>query len=335
MSTIADVAARAGVSKATASRALTGRGYVSEETRRRVEEAADELAYVAHSSATSLATGRTGTIAVIVPSIDRWFFAELVAGAQEALLDAGQDLALYSIREGSRTRERVFDQVLPRRRFDGLIAVGIQPSAHEQERLIRLDRPLVCVGPYSEGASGVSIDDAGAARIATEHLLELGHRDIAFIGGSAHDDLSVGDARRIAGHLEAMEAAGCRARMVAADPTMPGGYAAAADLLGDRRSRPTAVVGLCDEAAIGAIIAARRLGIAVPSQLSVIGIDDHRDAEMFALTTIRQRPREQGREAVRLLMQRLQHPDAGIEQVAAASALIMRSSTAAPELRSG
>src|SRR5690606_31841664 len=122
------------------------------------------------------------------------------------------------------------------------------------------------------------------------------------------------DARRIAGHLEAMEAAGCRARMIAADPTMPGGYAAAADLLADRRSRPTAVVGLCDEAAIGAIIAARRLGIAVPSQLSVIGIDDHRDAEMFTLTTIRQRPREQGREAVRLLMQRLQHPDAGIEQ---------------------
>src|SRR5690606_6299390 len=144
-----DVAARAGVSKATASRALTGRGYVSEETRRRVADAADELAYVAHSSATSLATGRTGTIAVIVPSIDRWFFAELLAGAQEALLDAGQDLALYSIREGSRTRERVFDQMLPRRRFDGLIAVGIQPSAHEQERLIRLDRPLVCVGPYS------------------------------------------------------------------------------------------------------------------------------------------------------------------------------------------
>src|SRR5690606_26340705 len=104
MSTIADVAARAGVSKATASRALTGRGYVSEETRRRVADAADELAYVAHSSATSLATGRTGTIAVIVPSIDRWFFAELLAGAQEALLDAGQDLALYSIREGSRTR---------------------------------------------------------------------------------------------------------------------------------------------------------------------------------------------------------------------------------------
>ncbi|HWV48046.1 MAG TPA: substrate-binding domain-containing protein, partial [Microbacterium sp.] len=103
-----------------------------------------------------------------------------------------------------------------------------------------------------------------------------------------------------------------------------------ADLLSDRRSRPTAVVGVCDEAAIGTIIAARRLGISVPSQLSVIGIDDHRDAEMFALTTIRQRPREQGRQAVRLLLARLEDPDAEIQHVAAASALVMRNSTAAP-----
>ncbi|GAB3601455.1 LacI family DNA-binding transcriptional regulator [Microbacterium tumbae] len=331
MSTIADVAARAGVSKATASRALSGRGYVSAETRRRVAAAAGELAYVAHSSATSLATGRTGTIAVIVPSIDRWFFAELVTGVQEALLDADQDLALYGIQEGSRIRERVFEDILPRRRFDGLIAVGIQPSAHELERLLRLDRPLVSVGPYDEGASAVSIDDGGAARIATEHLLDLGHTDIAFIGGgAAHEGASIGDERRVAGYREAMEAAGVPARVCSADSTMPGGYAAAVDLLSDRRARPTAVVGVCDEAAIGAVIAARRLGIAVPAQLSVIGIDDHRDAEMFSLTTIRQRPREQGREAVRLLLAQLGDADAGVEHVAAASALVMRSSTAAP-----
>ncbi len=330
MSTIADVAARAGVSKATASRALSGRGYVSPETRQRVADAADELAYVAHSSATSLATGRTGTIAVIVPSIERWFFAELVSGIQEALLDADQDLALYGIREGSRTRERVFEEVLPRRRFDGLIAAGIQPSAHELERLIRLERPLVSIGPYAEGASAVSIDDTAAARIATEHLLDLGHTAIAFIGGAGHAGSSIGDARRLLGYREAMDAAGADARICGADSTMPGGYAAGVDLLSDRRARPTAIVGVCDEAAIGAIIAARRLGIAVPAQLSVVGIDDHRDAEMFSLTTIRQLPREQGREAVRLLLAQLEDPDAGIEHFAAASALVMRSSTSVP-----
>ncbi|MFJ4222716.1 LacI family DNA-binding transcriptional regulator [Microbacterium sp. NPDC089695] len=333
MSTIADVAARAGVSKATASRALSGRGYVSDDTRRRVTDAADELAYVAHSSATSLATGRTQTVGVIMPPVDRWFFCELLAGIQEALFALDYELALYGIREGTETRERLFENVLPGRRFDGIIAVGIQPSAQELEHLHRSERPLVSVGPYSEGSSAVSIDDVAAARIATEHLIELGHRDIAFVGG-AHEPaaLSFGDARRIDGYREALAAAGLadRARIAEAPPTMPGGYAAAVELLGDRRGRPSAIIGVCDEAAIGAMIAARRLGIAVPTELSIVGVDDHQHAEMFALTTIRQSPREQGHEAVRLLQQRMHRPDAPLERTVTASSLVVRSSTAAP-----
>ncbi|MDQ0728562.1 LacI family DNA-binding transcriptional regulator [Microbacterium sp. W4I20] len=333
MSTIADVAARAGVSKATASRALSGNGYVSAETRLRVEDAARGLSYVAHSSATSLATGRTQTVGVVMPPVDRWFFAELLAGIQESLFALDYDLSLYGVPEGSRARERLFDQVLPRRRFDGIIAVGIQPSARELERLQRADRPLVSVGPYSAGSSAVSIDDTAAARIATEHLLDLGHTDITFIGGSADAaELSIGDARRLDGYRDALDAAGltAQARVTHASPTMPGGYAAAAGLLGDRRHRPTAIVGVCDEAAIGAVIAARRLGIAVPAELSVVGIDDHEHAEMFSLTTIKQSPREQGHEAVRLLTLRMSDPDAPAEHIAAASALVVRSSTAAP-----
>ncbi|WP_067194325.1 LacI family DNA-binding transcriptional regulator [Microbacterium sp. XT11] len=333
MSTIADVAARAGVSKATASRALSGRGYVSDETRRKVADAAAELAYVAHPSATSLATGRTRTVGVIMPPVDRWFFSELLAGIQEALFALDYELALYGIREGTATRERLFEAVLPQRRFDGIIAVGIQPSARELERLHRSERPLVSIGPYSEGSSAVSIDDAAAARIATEHLIELGHTDIAFIGGSGDTgELRFGDARRVDGYLEALRAAHPPGtpRIADASPTMPGGYDAAVELLGDRRNRPTAIVGVCDEAAIGATIAARRLGIAVPTELSIVGIDDHQHASMFSLTTIRQSPHEQGHEAVRLLRQRIEHPDAPIERVVAASALVVRNSTAPP-----
>ncbi|MFT4260335.1 LacI family DNA-binding transcriptional regulator [Microbacterium sp.] len=333
MSTIADVAARAGVSKATASRALSGNGYVSDGTRQRVADAAAALHYVAHSSAISLATGRTQTVGLIMPPVDRWFFSELLAGVQDALFARDYELALYGIREGTDTRERLFDTVLPRRRFDGIIAVGIQPSAHELERLQRSQRPLVSIGPYSEGSSAVSIDDVAAARIATEHLIELGHADIAFVGGSTDaDTLSFGDARRVEGYLEALRAAGltARARLVEAPTTMPGGYGAAVELLGDRRHRPTAIVGVCDEAAIGAMIAARRLGIAVPTELSVVGIDDHQHAAMFSLTTIRQSPREQGQEAVRLLHARIAQPDAPLERVVPASALVVRSSTTAP-----
>lgn len=333
MSRISDVAARAGVSKATASRALSGNGYVSEETREKVERAARELAYVAHSSATSLATGRTRTVGVIMPPVDRWFFAELLSGIQDSLFALDYDLSLYGVPEGSQTRENLFASVIARRRFDGIIAVGIQPQAHELERLQHTGSPLVGVGPYDEGSSSISIDDTAAARIATEHLIELGHSSIAFIGGSADSaELSLGDSRRIDGYLAALGTAGLadQARITGAAPSMPDGYAAAVSLLGDRRTRPTAIVAVCDEAAIGAIIAARRLGIAVPTELSVVGIDDHQHAELFALTTIHQSPRDQGHEAVRLLSRRMADPDAPIEHVSAASALVVRGSTAIP-----
>ncbi|MDR2998442.1 MAG: LacI family transcriptional regulator [Microbacterium sp.] len=330
MSTIADVAARAGVSKATASRALSGNGYVSEESRDRVRAAAEDLSYVAHSSAMSLATGRSLSVGVIMPSLDRWFFAELLAGIQDALFAEGYDLVLYGIREGSAERARLFEHILPRRRFDGIVAVGIQPSAHELERLLQVSSPVVSIGPYSEGTSAVSIDDAVAARIATEHLIDLGHRDIVLLGGRADAAThAVGDKRRFDGYRAAMLAAGLEehVRQASGPPTMPGGYEAAVRILGDRRKRPTAFVGICDEAAIGGIIAARRLGIAVPAELSVIGIDDHEHAEMFSLTTVRQHPREQGAAAVQLLRERMEHPDAAAQQTTLPIELVARSST--------
>lgn len=333
MSTIADVAARAGVSKATASRALTGRGYVSAQTRQRVTDAARALSYVAHPTAMSLATGRTHLVGVIVPTLDRWFFAQLVEGIQEALIDTGYDLALYPLPRNAPARERLFDVALPRRRFDGLIAAGLQPEAWEMERLSALARPLVTIGTHHGGIAAVAIDDAAAARIATEHLLDLGHSRIVFLGGATTAaERSFSDGSRLDGYRAAMTAAGLPdlIRTAPAAPTMPGGFAAAVDLLGDRRGRPTAVVGVCDEAAIGAIIAARRLGIAVPTELSVVGIDDHRHADMFALTTIRQDPRAQGADAVRLLHAQFEHPEAAPENVDAASALVVRNSTAAP-----
>ncbi|MGO1852702.1 MAG: LacI family DNA-binding transcriptional regulator [Microbacteriaceae bacterium] len=333
MSTIADVAARAGVSKATASRALSGRGYVSADTRSRVEQAAQALSYVAHSSATSLATGRTRTVAVIVPSIGRWFFSELLAGVQEALLEHGYDLTLFAVPEQSDERRQVFDEVLPGHRYDGMIAVGVQSDSPEMAQLIGVDRPVVSVGPLGEHVDSISIDDAAAAAVATEHLIDLGHAEIAFIGGAdGTDAASFGDACRLEGYRSAMDAAGLgpRARVSPAVGSIPGGYQAAIDLLGNRRTRPTAVVAVCDEVAIGTIIAAQRLGIAVPIELSVVGVDDHQNAELFALTTIRQQPREQGNEAVRMLMQRLDDPDAARERVIAASALVVRNSSAAP-----
>ncbi len=324
---LADVAHRAGVSKSTASRALSGGAEVSPATRERVRAAAAALGYVPSTSAVSLATGRTRAVGVVVPSITRWFFSEVLEGIQSVLIEAGLDLTLYDARPGTAERRRVFDDLMARQRFDGLIAVGLEPDDRELEQLVAMGRPVVTVVGGGRQTSSVAIDDLRTARRAAEHLLGLGHTDIAFLGGCAEGGPSV-DATRLRGYREAMHEAGVPPRHIVAPPSLTGGYAVAVDLLGDSRERPTAIVGVCDEVAIGAIIAARRLGIPVPGALSVVGIDDHEYAEMFSLTTLAQNPREQGAAAARLLCAQLADPDREPVSESPQARLVVRSSTA-------
>lgn len=335
MSGIAEVARLAGVSKSTASRALGGTGYVSDDTRRRVMDAAASLGYVPSTSAVSLATGRTQNIGVVMPYVNRWFFAEVLEGIQQSLLQRGLDLTLYDAKPGTDGRNRIFEDFLARKRFDGLIAVGLEPDHDEIDRLLSIGRPVVSVVGSGEETTVVEIDDDYVARRATEHLVALGHRDIAFLGGGVTTHWAQVDRRRLSGYFGAMEDAGLsnHAVHIVSEVTMPGGYAAAVDALGDVRNRPTAIVATCDEVAIGTIIAARRLGVQVPSDLSVIGIDDHEFADMFSLTTLRQSPREQGRVAVQLLLEHLDDPSRPMRVVRMPSQLVVRNSTAALDPR--
>ena len=329
MSGISDVARLAGVSKSTASRALSGSGYVSERTRVKVQAVAASLGYVPSSNAASLVTGRTRNVGVVIPYLHRWFFAEVLEGIQSALLERGLDLTLYDANPGTDSRRRIFEDFLARKRFDGLIAVGLEPEDHELERLLMIGRPVVSVvGSYAD-ATVIGIDDDDAARRATSHLTGLGHRRIAFVGGGSSARWASVDRRRLGGYLAAMSEAGLveHTQHVISDVSLPGGYAASVDLLGAARTRPTGIVAVCDEVAIGTIIAARRLGIRVPSDLSVVGIDDHEYAEMFALTTLQQLPREQGRVAVELLEAEL---GGGVDEprhVELSARLIVRAST--------
>jgi DNA-binding LacI/PurR family transcriptional regulator len=327
MAGIADVAKTAGVSKSTASRALTGAGYVSDDTRERVRAAADSLGYSASTHAVSLATGRTRSIGVIMPYVNRWFFAEVLEGIQSALLARGLDLVLYDAKPGTEGRRRIFDDFLGRKRFDGLIAVGLEPDSGELASIVRTGKPIVGVVSGDATTSVIAIDDDYATRRATEHLLALGHTRIAFLGGGDQSWAHV-DRKRFDGFCAAMRDAGqADAHHVPSPVSLPGGFAAAVDLLGDERSRPTAIVGVCDEVAIGAIIAARRLGVQVPSDVSVVGIDDHEYAEMFSLTTLRQVPREQGVAAVGRLLELIDDPDRAATAVHMQATLVVRSST--------
>lgn len=331
---ISDVAALAGVSKATASRALTGRGYVSAETKERVVRAAAEIGYVPSPIAASLVTGRTKNIGVITPFVGRWFFGEILEGVESALLDRGYDLTLYNLHPDSPDRNRVFDYFLARKRFDGMLAIGVDTTPDEVERLLRVDRPVVGIGSV-QGIPCISIDDLTVASDATEHLLTLGHTRIAHVGGigAVEHPLTV-HGLRYAGFRAAMSRAGHAqdGTFLTAELSVPGGYEAAAQLLRDARTRPTAVFAATDEVAIGIIIAARRLGIAVPAELSVIGIDGHEYADMFALTTFEQHPQAQGVRAVELLVD---HLDDEVRTPPPAEVwptrLIVRSSTTRPD----
>ena len=308
---IVEVAALAGVSTATVSRALSGNGHVSAATREIVARAATSLGYVVSSSASGLATGRTRNIGVVVPHLDRWFFSTVLEGAESALLSHGYDLTLYNLGGGADERRSVFEHFLLRKRVDAVIAISLELTAGELTRLLDLKKPIVGVGGPLPGVPTLSIGDIEVAQLATEHLLSLGHRKIAHIGGDpeTETDFHVHTNRR-AGYEGAIEAVGLGADpdlIGSGDFTIPGGYRAAKQLLGNPRKRPTAIFAASDEMAIGAILAARDLGLHVPEDVSIIGIDDYSLSAFFGLTTVAQFPKAQGRIAVEMLMQQL-HP---------------------------
>jgi len=333
---IIEVAHLAGVSTATVSRALSGNGHVSAATRERVQAAALELGYVVSSNASSLATGRTKNVGVVIPFLNRWFFSSVIEGAEQALLSHGYDLTLYNLSGGGDERRLVFEHFLLRKRVDAVIAISLELTTDEVGRLLAMNKPIVGVGGPMPGVRTLSIADVELGRLATDHLISLGHRSIGHIGETeeSETDFHVPTNRR-AGYEAALQAAG-----IAVDPelfrtgdfTIQGGYAAAKQLLGNPRKRPSAVFAASDEMAIGAILAARDLGLTVPQDVSVIGIDDHELAEFFGLSTIAQFPAAQGRLAVEILMDQL-HPDRrdqGTLNTPLAYELVVRSSTARP-----
>jgi DNA-binding LacI/PurR family transcriptional regulator len=325
----------AGVSKSTASRALSGGGYVSGETRDKVVQAAAEIGYVVSTNAASLVTGRTRNVGVVIPFINRWFFAEVLEGIESTLISTGYDLTLYRLSADAAQRRRVFDYFLVRKRVDAVIAVGIELTSTEIELLRSLGKPIVVLGGHIDGISTLSVDDVEVARLATAHLISLGHRHIMHLGGDQNEQMDFRvHAQRLSGFKRAMNEAGIAVQddFRAVPFSIPGGYAMALQVLADPRTRPTAIMAGCDEIAIGVILAARQLGIQVPSQLSVIGIDDHDLAELFGLTTLAQAPGRQGTLAVDLLMRELAEPSSpdAVERVTLPVSLQVRSSTTSP-----
>ncbi|MEV1331964.1 LacI family DNA-binding transcriptional regulator [Micromonospora costi] len=307
MTTIDDVARLAGVSTATVSRALRGLPTVSPQTRRRVLAAAEQLEYAVSPSASRLAGGRTGTVAVVVPRITRWFFATVVEAVEEFLHQCGYDLLLYNLGGREQIRQRVLRAANLHKRVDAIMLVATPLRGADLSALTALEVPGVIIssGTPVPGWPCVRIDDVAAARLATRHLLDLGHRRIAHISGDPDDELAFTthvDRRR--GYQAALRSAGLRpdpSLDVESQFTIDGGTRATAELLA-RGEPPTAIVAACDEMAMGAMTALRDAGLRVPEDVSVIGIDDHDLAGVLGLSTVAQPAAEQGLLAARILL---------------------------------
>jgi LacI family transcriptional regulator, repressor for deo operon, udp, cdd, tsx, nupC, and nupG len=293
--------------------------------------AARDLDYRASASASSLASGRTSTVAVVSPYISRWFFAQVISGAETVLRDAGLDLLLYVVGTPER-RARFFSELPLRGRVDAAIVLNLALDDAEVASLAALRMPVATVGLTVPGFSSVRIDDVAGAMSAVNHLLALGHRRIAMIAGAPGPSNFTGPGDRRIGFATALSAAGVGVDDdcdVDGDYTVEGGERAMAALLA-LPNLPTAVFAQSDEMAMGALRAIRKVGLRCPEDISVVGFDDHEMAALFDLSTVAQSVREQGARAARQLLATLN--DSGPPtSVQVPTHLVIRGTTCPPK----
>ncbi|WP_105565732.1 LacI family DNA-binding transcriptional regulator [Microbacterium halophytorum] len=345
MATLSDVAARAGVSVSAVSRVLSNApdARVGDETRERILRAAEELSYRPNHAARALKLSRTNVVALIVPDLTNALFTELMRGVDDEAARHGYTVMLARAERIEEDPEAL-RRMIGEGRVDGvLLHPGDAPDEDALRPVLEGGLPVLVINaPGPEGTASVALDDAEGAAVATRHLLGLGHRRIGFLGGS---EASPTAPRREAGYAAALAEAG-----VALDESIvtrigyvprAGGEALAAVM--DAAEPPTAVVVANVNAAIGALLEARRRGIAVPEELSIVTIHDAWTAESTwpPLTAVRMPQYEMGQAAMRRLVARLgdgrsggpRAEPAGPEQTLIdepAPLLIIRESTAPP-----
>ncbi|MET0133165.1 MAG: LacI family DNA-binding transcriptional regulator [Kibdelosporangium sp.] len=299
--TIRDVAARAGVSVATVSKVINQRYGVAADTNARVLAVIEELGYEASLVAQSLRNHRTNVIGILVADLEP-FSTELLKGAADAIRGTGFELVVYSA--GGRTSDHVGWERRYLSRLSGTLidgAVLVTPTVTD----VQYDAPIVAVDPHTGPSNLVTIDSDNlrGGRLATEHLLELGHRRIGMLTG--RPDLQSSQLRE-RGYRDAMAAAGVPVdeSLVAVGAYVPEIAVEAAHQLLTAPERPTAVFAANDLSAIATIEAATRLGLRVPEDLSVTGFDNVPESALCIppLTTVDQPIRQMGQRAIELLV---------------------------------
>ncbi|MYM62794.1 LacI family DNA-binding transcriptional regulator [Pseudomaricurvus sp. HS19] len=332
MVTIKDVARLAGVSIATVSRTLSKPDSVAEATREKVMTAVAKSGYVTNALASNFRRRQTNNVVVLVPDISNPFYAAVIQGIESRAMEAGYRILLGDTLH-SREREKAYAQLVRQRQADGLICLGREiPVDRELNRKSADDSlPVVMACEYSGPLKvpSVVINNVQAAQDMVQHLLSLGHKRIGFINGPEDSPLCVG---RLQGYCDALRVAGIEVKpalIEAGDFSLASGYEAARRLF-KQRSKPTALFCACDEMAIGAMHAARDLGMDIPGDLAIAGFDDI-DAAAYSyppLTTVRQPRSEIGQTAMALMLEALGEKPPMPRLVILPHELVVRASTA-------
>jgi DNA-binding LacI/PurR family transcriptional regulator len=303
---IADVAALAGVGVATVSRVMNGSAHVRPATRDRVLEAIRTLNYRPSSVARSLSLQRTMVVAALLPWFTNPSAVQRVRGIVEGLSSSQYDLMVFDIESEDRQR-RAFELFDRGDRADGLLVVSTLPPEQEVERIRAARIPCILVDAVHPALPSIAVDDVGGGELATRHLIELGHRRIALIGDTPPEFRFDWSRDRTRGFERALSQAGIVVRpeyVREGTRLLHVARAIAAELL-SLPERPTAIFAASDTQALGALEAARGLGIRVPEELSVVGFDDIEVASYVGLTTVRQPLAESGRRGAELLLRAL------------------------------
>jgi len=303
--TINDIARRAGLSKASVSRALNGKQDVDPETRKRVLALAAEMAYVPSASARALSNGRSACLGLLVPSLTWPWILEVLRGMAEEIEQSGYSLMLYTTASGAVAERDFMSQVVPGGAVDGL-ALVIPPGMLDSiGRLAKRGVPVVVIddrGHHPEFPS-VATTNVEGGRTAARHLVELGRRCVAMVNGP----LDYGCNReRLEGYRSALQQAGLPydPRLVASGDFTEGGGAATMAALLESAPRLDAIFAANDLMAFGAMRALRSARRRVPEDVAVVGFDDLPAAALThpPLTTVRQPLYEMGRTAAAMVM---------------------------------
>jgi DNA-binding LacI/PurR family transcriptional regulator len=305
--TIGDVAADAGVGVGTVSRVVNGSDQVSAATLRAVQDSIDRLGYRPSHAATALVRGTPRTVAVVVAHMTRPSTVVRVASALSVLAEEGYDTIVCNV-ETPAERDRHLETLLPAHRADGVLAISLPLSREQLAQFGRAGVTLVSVDAVTPGVPQTIIDNRAGGRLATGHLIGLGHRRIGFVGDMTFAKPPAGlgfisSADRLRGYRQALAEAGLDVEpgLIRRGPHDAAVAAEHAAQLLKADHPPTAIFAASDTQAIGVLAAAERLGVAVPAQLSVIGFDDIESAAFLGLSTVRQPLARSGTEGARRL----------------------------------